>query len=159
MRRDAISTPVSAETGILLPQRRDERVTQRGYYFAVYRYQPDALDGIPREVFRAALEAEGVPASIAYGVPVYRYAAFSPDALQCSPLRGLANVPAYHELNLPVVERISQREQLTIPHQVLLSGPEGVQLIVDAVAKIAEHRNALHAWSKTQAEPAGAAST
>jgi dTDP-4-amino-4,6-dideoxygalactose transaminase len=146
-----------AETGVLLPQRRDERVTQRGYYFAVYRYQPDVLDGISREVFLAALEAEGVPASIAYGVPVYRYAAFSPEALQCSPLRGLDNVPSYHELNLPVVEQISQQEQLTIPHQVLLTGSEGAQLVVDAVEKIAAHRDELRNWSKTEAEQAGVA--
>jgi dTDP-4-amino-4,6-dideoxygalactose transaminase len=139
-----------AETGVLLPQRRDERVTQRGYYFAVYRYQPDALDGISREVFLAALEAEGVPASIAYGVPVYRYAAFAPEALHCSPLRGLDNVPAYHELSLPVVERITQHEQLTLPHPVLLAGLEGVGLVVDAVTKITEHRDELRDWSKTQ---------
>lgn len=146
-----------AETGLLLPQRRDERVTQRGYYFAVYRYQPDALDGIARDVFLAALQAEGVPASIAYGVPVYRYAAFTPEALQCSPLRGLDNLPAYHELNLPVVERISQQEQLTIPHHVLLTGPEGVRLVVDAVTKIAEHRDELRRWSEAQADQAGGA--
>jgi dTDP-4-amino-4,6-dideoxygalactose transaminase len=146
-----------AETGILLPQRRDERVTQRGYYFAVYRYQPDALDGIAREDFLAALEAEGVPASIAYGVPVYRYAAFAPEALQCSPLRGLEHVPAYHELSLPVAERVTQHEQLTLPHPVLLAGSEGVRLVVDAVAKIAEHRDELRDWSKTRAEQTGAA--
>jgi hypothetical protein len=110
------------------------------------------MDGIPREAFLAALEAEGVPASHAYGVPVYRYAAFSPEALQTSPLRGLDNVPAYHQLNLPVTERISQQEQVTIPHQLLLAGPEGVRLIVDAVAKIAENRDALRDWWKSQPE-------
>lgn len=146
-----------AETGVLLPQRRDERVTQRGYYFAVYRYQQDALDGIPREAFLAALKAEGVPASIAYGVPVYRYAALSPEALQTSPLRGLEGVPAYHELNLPVVERFSQQEQLTIPHTVLLTGSDGAQLVVDAVTKIAENRDALREWSRTQPELVGSA--
>jgi dTDP-4-amino-4,6-dideoxygalactose transaminase len=141
-----------AETALLIPQRRDERVTRRGYYFAVYRYQQEAMDGIPREAFLAALEAEGVPASRAYGVPVYRYAAFSPEALQASPLRGLDNVPAYHQLHLPVTERISQQEQVTIPHQLLLAGPEGVRLIVDAVAKIAERRTELHHWWKSQPE-------
>jgi dTDP-4-amino-4,6-dideoxygalactose transaminase len=140
------------ETGILIPQRRDERVTQRGYYFAVYRYQPEAMNGIPREAFLAALKAEGVPVSHAYGVPVYRYAAFSPEALQTSPLRGLDNVPAYHQLHLPVAEQVSQREQVTIPHQLLLAGPEGVRQIVDAVAKIAEHGAALHYWWKSQPE-------
>src|SRR6185312_13519428 len=74
-----------AESGVLLPQRRDERVTQRGYYFAIYRYQEQALDGLPRAAFLAALRAEGVPASIGYGVPVYRYPAFSAEALAQSP--------------------------------------------------------------------------
>jgi dTDP-4-amino-4,6-dideoxygalactose transaminase len=141
-----------AETGILIPQRRDERVTQRGYYFAVYRYQQEAMDDIPRDAFLAALEAEGVPVSHAYGVPVYRYAAFSPEALQSSPLRGLDNVPAYHQLHLPVAERMSQREQITIPHQLLLAGAEGVRPIVDAVAKIVEHRDELRSWWESRSE-------
>jgi dTDP-4-amino-4,6-dideoxygalactose transaminase len=141
-----------AETGILLPQRRDARVTQRGYYFAVYRYQQEALDGIPRDAFVAALRAEGVPASIAYGLPVYRYAAFSPKALQSSPLRGLEHVPAYHQLHLPVTERLSRHEQVTIPHQLLLAGPEGMRQIVDAVTKIGERRDELRTWWASQSE-------
>src|SRR5688572_24544579 len=142
------------ETGILIPQRRDERVTQRGYYFAVYRYQQEAMNGIPREAFLAALKAEGVPVSHAYGVPFYRYAAFSPEALQTSPLRGLEHVPEYHQIRLPVAERICQQEQVTIPHQLLLAGPEGVRQMVDAVAKIAEHGAELHHWWTSQAEEA-----
>jgi dTDP-4-amino-4,6-dideoxygalactose transaminase len=141
-----------AETGVLLPQRRDERVTRRGYYFAIYRYQQDALDGIPRDAFLTALRAEGVPASLAYGMPVYRYAAFSPEALRSSPLRGLEHVPAYHQLHLPVTERISRQEQVTIPHQILLAGPEGARQIVDAVTKIAERRDDLRRWWASQAE-------
>ena len=144
------------ETGVLLPQRRDERITQRGYYFAIYRYQEQALDGLPRAAFVAALRAEGVPASTGYGVPVYRYPAFAPDALQHSPLRGLDNLPRYDQLNLPVTERVCAREQITIPHPVLLAGPDGVQLIADSVAKIVEHRDELRAWSnETQAAMAG----
>lgn len=144
-----------AETGVLLPQKRDERVTQRGYYFAVYRYQSEALGGIPREAFLAALEAEGVKASQAYGMPVYKYEAFTPDALQTSPLRGLANVPAYHELYLPVTERVSFQEQVTISHQTLLAGPEAMGVIVDAVTKIADHSDDLRTWWKAR-EPEAA---
>jgi dTDP-4-amino-4,6-dideoxygalactose transaminase len=140
------------KTGVLLPQRRDERVTQRGYYFSVYRYQEEALDGVPRDAFLAALRAEGVPASRAYGMPVYRYAAFSPDALQSSPLRGLDHVPAYHELSLPVTERVSTREQVTIPHQVLLLGPGAMRTIADAVTKVAAHRDAVRDWWEARAE-------
>jgi dTDP-4-amino-4,6-dideoxygalactose transaminase len=141
-----------AETGVLLPQRRDERVTRRGYYFAAYRYQQEALDGIPRDAFLEALKAEGVPASVGYGVPVYRYAAFSPEALQTSPLRGLANVPAYDHLELPVTERVSAQQLVTIPHHLLLAGPEGMHLIVDAVTKVAAHRDEVRRWWKTEAQ-------
>lgn len=143
-----------AETEVLLPQKRDARVTQRGYFFAVYRYQPEALDGIPREAFLAALEAEGVKASMAYGMPVYKYEAFTPDALQTSPLRGLANVPAYHEMHLPVTERVSAHEQVTIPHQTLLAGPEAMGVIVDAVTKIADHSDDLRKWWHARAPEA-----
>lgn len=141
-----------AETDILLPQRPDERVTQRGYYFAVYRYQQDALEGIPRQAFLEALNAEGVPASVGYGMPVYRYEAFSPAALQTSPLRGLEHVPAYHDLYLPVTERVSTQEVVTIPHQLLLAGPEAMGLIVDAVTKIAEHRDQVRHWWESRSE-------
>lgn len=151
--RDATGRALDAglvETGILRPQRRDERVTQRGYYFAVYRYEQQALDGLPRDAFVAALQAEGVPASIAYGMPVYRYEAFSPEALLSSPLRGGHNLPSYHQLQLPVAERFAYHEQVTIPHQVLLAGSTAVRLVVDAVAKITQQRDALRGWWAAQ---------
>jgi dTDP-4-amino-4,6-dideoxygalactose transaminase len=138
------------ETGILLPQRRDQRVTQRGYYFAIYRYQEEKLDGVPRAAFLAALNAEGVPASSGYGIPVYRYPAFSAEALQRSPLRGVPDLPRYDQISLPVTERICDHEQITIPHPVLLAGTEVVTLIADSVAKIAAHRDELRVWWREQ---------
>ncbi len=77
---------------------------------------PRLLTGLPRAAFVAALNAEGVPARAGYGVPVYRYPAFEPDALAQSPLRGLQGVPRYDQLNLPVTERVCAYEQITIPH-------------------------------------------
>jgi hypothetical protein len=67
-------------------------------------------------------------------------------------LRGLDHVPEYHKLHLPVAERISQQEQVTIPHQLLLAGPKGVRAIVDAVSKIGEHGAELHNWWTSQLE-------
>jgi hypothetical protein len=79
-------------------------------------------------------------------MPVYRYAAFSPEALAQSPLRGVPGLPRYDQLHLPVTERVSAREQITIPHPVLLAGPEAVRLIADSVAKIIDHRDDLRRW-------------
>ena len=67
-------------------------------------------------------------------------------------MRGLDHVPPYHQLHLPVAERISQQEQVTLPHQLLLAGPEGVRPIVDAVTKIAELRDELRRWWESQPE-------
>jgi hypothetical protein len=69
--------------------------------------------------------------------------------------RTLTDSTSFHPgtgANLPSGERISQQEQVTLPHQLLLAGPEGVRQIVDAVAKIAEHGAALHYWWKSQPE-------
>jgi dTDP-4-amino-4,6-dideoxygalactose transaminase len=139
-----------AETEVLLPQRRDERITQRGYYFAIYRYQAEKLDGLPRAAFLAALNAEGVPAFAGYGEPVYRYPAFSVEALQQSPLRGLPNLPRYDQLSLPVTERLTDQEQVTIPHPILLTGSESMGLIADSVTKILDHQDELRAWWREQ---------
>jgi dTDP-4-amino-4,6-dideoxygalactose transaminase len=139
-----------AETEVLLPQRRDERITQRGYYFAIYRYQAEKLDGLPRAAFLAALNAEGVPAFAGYGEPVYRYPAFSAEALQQSPLRGLPNLPRYDQLSLPVTERLTDQEQVTIPHPILLTGSESMGLIADSVTKILDHQDELRAWWREQ---------
>jgi dTDP-4-amino-4,6-dideoxygalactose transaminase len=148
-----------AETGLLLPQRPDKRVTTHGYYFAVYRYQEAVLDGLPRAALVAALNAEGVPCSVAYGMPVYRYQAFAPDELKQSPLRGVPGVPRYDELFLPVAENFCAREQITIPHTVLLTGAAGAGLIADSVAKVLEHRDDLVKWWRTQQTEVSAAAT
>jgi dTDP-4-amino-4,6-dideoxygalactose transaminase len=158
--RDAMGRQLDqalGDIGVLLPQKPDERVTTRGYYFAVYRYQQEQMDDLPRQAFVTALRAEGVPCSIAYGVPVYRYSAFSPEALAQSPLRGL-DVPRYDQLSLPVTERVCEREQVTIPHPMLLSGSEGARLIAESVAKVLERRDDLRHWWQQQGTPASARS-
>lgn len=116
--------------------RRDERITQRGYYFLVLRYDAEAFDGLPRERFVQALRAEGVPCSDGYHVPLYRQPAFQRDAvLALYPPELHAQIPVYEDLNLPVAERFC-REQITIPHPVLLTDGSGVEMLLEAVSKI-----------------------
>ena len=37
---------------------------------------------------------------------------------------------------LPVAEHFCAEEQITIPHQILLAGKQGMQMILEAIAKI-----------------------
>lgn len=52
------------------PLERDERVTHHGYHLFIFRYD-EATGGVSLDVFLAALNAEGIPASSGY-VPTYR---------------------------------------------------------------------------------------
>ncbi|NOZ29221.1 MAG: DegT/DnrJ/EryC1/StrS family aminotransferase [Chloroflexi bacterium] len=127
------------EIGGVEPLKRDERITQRGYYFFVIRYNREHFDGLHRDRFVEALNAEGVPCGAGYGVPLYKQPAFKRERVE--PLLHPASKPwpDYEHLHLPVAERFCAEEQITIPHQVLLADRSGIQAILDAVAKIKEN--------------------
>jgi len=122
----------------LTPLPADPRVTQRGYYFYVVRFSPEVFEGVLRDRFVEALAAEGVPCSVAYGMPLYRQPAFSPDNIE--PLyRRDTELPDYSSLRLPVAERFCSQEQITLPQTVLLTGKEGATKVLDAICKVVEH--------------------
>ena len=113
---------------------RDERVTARGYCIENFRYDADAFDGLPRETFIEALQAEGVPVGEGYEMPLYRQPAFYreevgrlvPDDID------LPNYPTRH---LPGVEELCETN-VTYPHEVLLADEDGIRSIADAIRKI-----------------------
>jgi dTDP-4-amino-4,6-dideoxygalactose transaminase len=119
------------------PLKRDERITKRGYYYFVVRYYSEEFQNVPKEKFVAALNAEGVPAGVGYGMPLYRQPAFKRENLKGVFPEGW-KVPNYEGLSLPGAEEYCMRE-VTLPHQILLGGREAADLIVAAVEKIKEN--------------------
>jgi dTDP-4-amino-4,6-dideoxygalactose transaminase len=119
------------------PLKRDERITKRGYYYFVVRYYSEEFQNVPKEKFVAALNAEGVPAGVGYGMPLYRQPAFKGENLKGVFPEGW-KVPNYEGLSLPGAEEYCMRE-VTLPHQILLGGREAADLIVAAVEKIKEN--------------------
>lgn len=126
------------------PLKRDARITQRGYYFFIFRYDSSQFANVHRDTFVQALRAEGVPCGAGYGVPLYKLAAFRRERLE--PLLPKCSLPwpDYEHLYLPVAERVCAEEQVTLPHQILLTGREGVDAIVRAIAKIKARAAELH---------------
>lgn len=122
------------KVGGVEPLKRDDRVTKRGYYFFVIRYDPEEFHGLPKEEFIRALNAEGVPAGAGYGMPLYRQPAFKRENLRGVFPEGWS-IPDYESLNLPGAEEYCRRE-VTLPHQVLLGGKAAADLIVAAIEKI-----------------------
>ena len=50
----------------------DPRVTRRGYHMYIFRFISENWGGVSRETFLKALNAEGIPASVGYPVPLYK---------------------------------------------------------------------------------------
>ena len=112
----------------------DDRVTTQAIYQFVFRFDSDAFAGIDRDVFVAALEAEGVPADGRFyeSLPVS-------DLLRPDPARypawcaALAAAPA---TDCPNAEGAAYRESVWLPHQLLLGTETDVDDIVEAVLKV-----------------------
>ncbi len=119
------------------PLKRDSRITKRGYYFFVFKYDPEEFQGLPRQKFVECLNAEGVPAGIGYGKPLYRQPAFKKENLKYVIPQDI-KVPDYENLYLPNSEVFCSK-QITIPHPVLLSDKEDLDLIVSSIEKIKEN--------------------
>ncbi len=127
------------EIGGVEPLKKDERITQRGYYFFVIRYDRDAFGGVPRDRFVEALRAEGVPCDIGYGVPLYKQPAFREEEIARWLPESAKPWPNYEQLFLPVSERFCSEEQVTFRHQLLLFDQSRLHRIPDAISKIKTH--------------------
>ena len=122
---------------------RDDRVTARGYCVENFRYDAEVFDGLSRERFIEALNAEGVPVGEGYEMPLYRQPAFYRNEVARF-LPPDAEIPDYPNLHLPGVEEIC-RTNVTYSHRVLLADEDGVRSIADAIRKIRSNVSELQA--------------
>lgn len=118
------------------PLKKDPRITKRGYYFFIIKYNSDEFKGLPRDKFIEALNAEGIPCDAGYGVPLYKNPAFKKENLKGIWAKDIGPIPDYETLNLPVAEEFCTHQQVTLPHTVLMTDRRGIQMIIDSIAKI-----------------------
>jgi len=119
------------------PLRKDSRITKRGYYYFVMRYDKSEFSGLPKGKFLQALWAEGVPADVGYGIPLYRQPAFKNENLRgVMPKR--ARMPNYEKLYLTGAEDFTAKE-ITLPHPILLSEREVMDLVINSIEKIKDN--------------------
>lgn len=112
----------------------DDRVTTQAIYQFVFRFDGNEFAGIDRDVFVAALQAEGVPADGRFyeSLPVSEL--LRPDSTRYPAWSAaLAAAPAS---NCPNAERAAYRESVWLPHQLLLGTEADVDDIVEAVLKV-----------------------
>lgn len=112
----------------------DPRVTTHAYHLYMFRYQPQAFGGRPREEFLKALNAEGVPASGGY-VPLHLETVFRRkqcgEGTWCRSGRSID----YAACSLPVTQSVCA-DAVWLGQNLLLAPPEEMQHIADAVSRI-----------------------
>jgi dTDP-4-amino-4,6-dideoxygalactose transaminase len=117
----------------------DQRISRSAFYLYLFRYDPAAFGGLPRDEFARALQAEGIPAFAGGGSLVYRSPLFNVKAENTAALR-LAGRPIDYAAtrDCPEAERLAA-EALYLPHRVLMGGEAEVADVVAAVQKVKEN--------------------
>ncbi len=125
------------------PLPRQPELTREAIYSYVFQYRPPD-ERVSRDLFVAALEAEGIPADGRFYEPVYRSDLFParPDAFPQLAV-GRDHPINYQECCCPVAERAAYREAVWLPQFLLLGEESDVADIARAVAKVLENREAL----------------
>jgi dTDP-4-amino-4,6-dideoxygalactose transaminase len=119
-----------------------EFVDQHPQYLMTIRYDGSAFSGISREVFLAAVEAEGIPVRPVYPYPLYRNPLFSQEALSKSGGSGWESIPDYHGLHLEESERVCS-DGLWLEHQLFLGAQSDMDDMMTAFQKIKDERGSL----------------
>jgi dTDP-4-amino-4,6-dideoxygalactose transaminase len=121
----------------------DERITRNSYHLYIFRYNPEAFGGLPKEKVAKAVQAEGIPVSVGYSKPLYKepyLEYFKKCPLSC-PYYGKSI--DYSKLKLPIVEKACYSEGLWIGQNVLLGTKEDMDDIVAAFEKVKENLDEL----------------
>lgn len=109
----------------------DPRITRPTIYNYVFRYH-GAPSGVSRDVFVAALDAEGIPSDGRFYEPVYRSDLFKVNARDFPQLEGVD----YTGVRCPVSEQAAYDESVWLPHFLLLGSEKEVSDIAAGVAKV-----------------------
>ncbi|MBN1294620.1 MAG: DegT/DnrJ/EryC1/StrS family aminotransferase [Candidatus Latescibacteria bacterium] len=111
--------------------------TRRSHHGMALRYREEEWDGLSKDRFIEAMNAEGIPITGGYGFPLYKEPAFTnKDNLPPG------DYPDYGSLYLPKAEKAAI-EGLLLPQTVLLAKPDDAMDIVRAAEKVYENRKDL----------------
>jgi len=119
--------------------RHDEATaSRRSFHLHMSRYAP-GVEGVSRETFIKAMNAEGIPVAAGYPYPLYKQPMFQGTA------RPVRQECATEDLNQEGAEALC-REVLWLPQNVLLE--DGVEDVIRAFCKVAEHPDELRSLGR-----------
>ena len=108
----------------LIPQPGNNHITRRAYHLYCLRIEEDKF-GCSREKFVEAAQAEGLPITAGYPIPLYQQPVFQ-------------NMEShdYSKYHCPVVEELCYKSGMWLLHQILLGSEKDMQDIIAIVQKI-----------------------
>jgi dTDP-4-amino-4,6-dideoxygalactose transaminase len=105
-------------------------------YHYIFQYRPTG-PAPSRDLFVAALEAEGIPCDGRFYEPVYKSDLFYASPETCPQLVMGRDKPVdYTSCRCPVSERAAYEEAIWLPQFLLIGSPEDVQDVIRAVEKV-----------------------
>lgn len=111
-------------------------LTREAIYNYVFQYRPEN-GRLPRDMFAAALDAEGIPCDGRFYEPVYRSALFQVTPEDYPQLRlNREPVDYRRDFSCPVAERAAYEESIWLPQFLLLGNEKDVEDIARAAAKV-----------------------
>ncbi|HZD79610.1 MAG TPA: DegT/DnrJ/EryC1/StrS family aminotransferase [Actinomycetota bacterium] len=113
----------------------DPRVTRWSFYNYVFAIEPEEFAGATNETVAAALEAEGIPAEVQYP-SMNRYDLFQPSRSRLPVAVEFAERLDPASMRFPVAEDAGQRRSIYLQENAFRAGREGVEGILEALAKV-----------------------
>jgi dTDP-4-amino-4,6-dideoxygalactose transaminase len=105
--------------------------TQQSNHIYLTRYNADHFNGISREMFYKAMQAEGVYTYMGY-TPLYREKLFVTDGKEYPWLKDYD----FGSMKMPVTERLADKEAVWLKQNHLLGNEKDTQDIIDAFDKV-----------------------
>jgi dTDP-4-amino-4,6-dideoxygalactose transaminase len=135
-----LASRLSAVPGIH-PQERSADRTRHGYHLFLFRIDAKAF-GVSREVVLKALQAEGIPVTGGYPIPLYRQPLFLNRAFGPYLSNAVSRLD-YSKVSCPNCEKICAEQGAWFEHNLLLGTELDMDEIARALEKIYENRAAL----------------
>jgi len=118
----------------------DPRVSERTFYQTIVRYDRQAFADVPRDAVIAALNAEGVPCSGRFYVPLPEDPLFARDPLTNHAVRAGID---YTGLSFPVAARAAYEESIWLPHWLFLGTEADARDVAGAFRKVQQAAESL----------------
>jgi dTDP-4-amino-4,6-dideoxygalactose transaminase len=130
----------------LTMQKRDERMTAHSAYQTVLFYDAEAWNGLPRDRFVEALEAEGMPADGGFYVPIQdRIGELFPLRASDYPMirERYGDALKSEQVSTPVAAEAAYQRTVWLHHALFLGTEREVDDLIEAIAKIRGEIDAL----------------